>query len=172
MPEGAPLRQIAPSLVEAGVDVDFPIIRRGRAGLESIIQAAGRCNREGRSESGGVFGFPFETIAERFRLIETALVPVIVPYRGPSGGDDKAKRLPGEVKWAERPSRVARRLQPYVVQIPPLAGTALLASRAAKPVREADFDQFVALTGPDLYLADIGLTSNEPTLREAQGVLW
>lgn len=45
--------------------------------------------------------------------------------------------------------------------------------RAAKPVREDDFDhQLVALTDPDLYFADIGLTSNEPTLREAQGVLW
>lgn len=48
-------------LVEAGVDVDFPCVFREIAPLESIIQSAGRCNREGKmSEPGNVYIFSLE----------------------------------------------------------------------------------------------------------------
>lgn len=224
----SPCRVVATSLIEAGVDVDFPRVYRAEAGLDQVLQAAGRCNREGsrapddshvlifkpevaqppeelaqfaaafasierrhtdlfspeairdyfqeiywqRGANDGKSGLDakgilamarmdksgtniaYRTIAQEFRMIESGMLPVIIPY------DDHARHWIGQLDVESVPSgQIARELQRYVVQVPPKVRTDLIANGAAS-VRAAHLraDQFVVLEAScKLYTPDVGL---------------
>jgi CRISPR-associated endonuclease/helicase Cas3 len=67
---GTPCRVVSTQLIEAGVDVDFPCVYRAVSGIDSIAQAAGRCNRNGLSHTPQqvfVFAFPEDSACSFFR---------------------------------------------------------------------------------------------------------
>lgn len=60
--DGLKCKVVSTQLIEAGVDVDFPVVYRSMAGIDSIVQAGGRCNRENNLEVGIINVFEPESV--------------------------------------------------------------------------------------------------------------
>ena len=88
--EGKPCRVVSTSLIEAGVDIDFPTVFREMSGLDSIVQAAGRCNREGKRESTNSKVFVFE--------LENNIPPLLRINIGATKEALRVNNDPGDVK--------------------------------------------------------------------------
>lgn len=80
------IRVISTQLVEAGVDIDFPVVFRQETGLDSVLQAAGRCNREGKSEFGKTFVF---SLSAQNRI----------PFGSIAAGNNARLNLPSDSDW-------------------------------------------------------------------------
>lgn len=229
--DGLPCRLVSTSLIEAGVDVDFPTVLRAEAGLDSIIQAAGRCNREGknRTDASEVLVFavaneewapppelvqyaqvarevlrqhssdpaspeairqyfqklywqqgsdaldqhhlmgllqksqtdslPFETLAAKFRMIDNVQKAVIVPY-----DDDACRYIENDLPFAQGSVGLARKLQPYVVQLPRSAFDVLWKAGAIAAIAPEKWgQQFVVLKNKAIYDPHFGLRWDNPT---------
>ena len=235
---GEPCRVIATSLIEAGVNVDFPLVMRAEAGLDSVAQAAGRCNREGKrpsensfvwifapeeqwkappelatqaavmrltadsfsddllstqavaayfaelyqlkgseldnkkilkmhNDTGQHLDFPFQTIADKFLMIESHMQPLIIPF------DGEAENLISSLHHADHIGGLLRKLQPYTVQIPEKALAALYKAGRIEPINAKNFGkQFYTLIGLDLYDEVAGLSWEDTVFLKGESLVF
>lgn len=238
---GEPCRLISTSLIEAGVDISLPTVYRAEAGLDSVAQAAGRCNRNGERaaelsevrvfatansdwapppelrqfaqaaqevmrqpqfrddplsppaieayfrllywqkgdkelDAANLLGLcaasridslPLETLAAKFRMIDTVQMPVIVPF------DDDAREYLKSLRHVDKSGGLARKLQPYLVQLPRNGFDALRKAGAIQPVAPEKWgEQFMELVTEDLYDPHFGLSWDDPAFVKTESLMW
>ena len=104
-----------------------------------------RMNKHGTS-------FYFREVGESFRLIQSELLPVLIAR------EEEAHKALRALAYAERPGGVARRLQPYIVQVFPLFREQLVKNNHVYFEAQERFgDQFAVLRTKSLYREDVGL---------------
>jgi CRISPR-associated endonuclease/helicase Cas3 len=237
---GEPCRLVSTSLIEAGVDISLPTVYRAEAGLDSVAQAAGRCNRNGERaaelsevrvfatansdwapppelrqfaqaaqevmrqpqfrddplsppaieayfrllywqkgdaelDASNLLGLcaesridslPLETLAAKFRMIDTVQMPVIVPF------DDDAREYLKSLHHVDKSGGLARRLQPYLVQLPRNGFDALRKAGAIQPVAPEKWgEQFMELANMDIYSREFGIWWEEPTFMKSANTI-
>lgn len=119
-----PVTLIATQCVEAGVDVDFPAVWRSIAPLDAIIQAAGRCNREGKLENGDLTVFipedtPYPPMAgyqQATKITEHLLRSIGVENFDPHSAD-VIQRYYQELYDLGRPSDQAKNLMQVIREV-------------------------------------------------------
>ncbi len=238
---GEPCRLVSTSLIEAGVDISLPTVYRAEAGLDSVAQAAGRCNRNGERaaelsevrvfapansdwappqelrqfaqaaqevmrqpqfrgdplspsaieayfrllywqkgdkelDAANLLGLcagsridslPMETLAAKFRMIDTVQMPVIVPF------DDDARQSIEGLRHAEKSGGLARKLQPYLVQLPRNGFDALRNAGAVQPVAPERWgEQFMELVNMDIYSREFGIWWDTPSFMETANTIF
>jgi len=101
--DGAPCRVVSTQLVEAGVDVSFPEVIREMAGLDSMAQAAGRCNREGELDDlGKVTVFtPAEGLAPAFSQAAGSAQSTLRHYGHDPFAPDAVEYFFSETYWLQ-----------------------------------------------------------------------
>jgi CRISPR-associated endonuclease/helicase Cas3 len=116
----------------------------------------------------GLADFSYRDVAEKFRMIESGMVPVIIP------ADDRARKLIEKLSIPQIPSgAIARDLQPYVVQVPPRARQRLIeCGKVAFSHLNLRGEQFAVLAALDLYRENVGLLWDDPEYLSTEGLVW
>lgn len=137
--------------------------QKGRDALDALDVDGRRGVLAAIAERSDDFSFPFRSIAEAFRLIDDVMAPVIVPW------DDEARKLLDEIRGADRPlAGHLRRLQQYVVGIPPRERDEWLRRGALTSVHSSLGDELLAFADTAHYRDDVGVDLADIGLRSAE----
>jgi len=124
------------------------------------------------AESAPGLNFRFADVAQAFRIIEEAMVPVIIPASAHAVAG-APRELIGSIPHRKSAGGIARDLQRFIEQIPRRARGRLLSAGAARTIEPETFgDQFVVLVNEPLYGDAAGLGWDDPTYRSIESTMF